>query len=426
MTEAEHLDLTIERPAAGGRMVARHGGQVVFVAGAVPGERVRARVERRTRQLVWATAVEILESSADRRPVTSDPACGGMAYAHVQYGRQLALKAEILSDAFRRIGHIVLPASPTVRPSPERGYRLRARLHVVGRRAVFFREGTHEPCDAAATGQLTEAATTALERASRTLEARLSDCLAIVLAENVAGTERVLHIEGRDGARFDDLAGRVELPEGVHGLTVGTHGRPATLAGTAVVTDTAEALFGGSSPLGAPVTWTRHAASFFQGNRFLTGDLVGHVLAAAEGERAVDLYAGVGLFSVTLAAHGTNVVAVEGDRLSGADLAMNARPWGERMHVVRAAVEDAVRTPLDPPPDVVVLDPPRTGVSGAALGGVLAWRPARIIYVSCDPATLARDAARIIAARYAIRAIDAFDLFPNTAHVEAVAVFDRQ
>ena len=425
MTLGDHLELTVERPAAGGRMIARHEGQVVLVAGAIPGERVRAAVERRTRQVAFATVVEVIEPVADRRPTPADAACGGMTYAHIRYERQIALKAEVIADAFRRIGRMGLPAPVDVRASPEQGYRLRARFHVVGRRAVFFREGTHEPCDAASTGQLTPASLDAVRGVTEALDSRAADCVAIVLAENVEGRERVCHLEPRDGARFDDLAGRVDLPGGVTGLTAAARGQLLTLAGAPVVTETARALFGGASPVGDLVVWTRHAASFFQGNRFLTGDLVRRVLSASAGDRVVDLYSGVGLFAVPMAARGSEVVAVEGDRLSSADLLANARAWPGRLHVVRRGVEQVVADEApDPAPDIVVLDPPRTGISAAAVSGLLAWRARRLVYVSCDPATLARDAARIVASGYTLESVDAFDMFPNTPHVETVAVFD--
>lgn len=424
MPDAGVVEITIERPAAGGRMIARQNGRVILVAGAIPGERVRARLERQTRQVAWATVLDVLEPSDDRREVSGDPACGGTAYAHIRYERQLALKAEIIADAFGRIGRLPLSVVPVVKPSPERGYRLRARFHVTGRRAVFFREGTHEPCDPASTGQLTAAALDAVGGATRMLASRLADCAGIVLAENVAGTERVLHLEPRDGARFDDLAGKVDLPDGVAGITAASRGRTVALAGTPIVTDTAEALFRGSPPVGASLAWTRHASSFFQGNRFLTGDLVREVLAVSDAERVVDLYAGVGLFACAIAARGAEVVAVEGDRSSAADLEANAGRWAPTLHVVHAAVEHVMDPRPDPAPDVVVLDPPRSGVSTKALTGLARWRAPRLVYVSCDPATLARDAARLTAAGYTLTSMAGFDLFPTTPHVETMAVFD--
>ncbi|HUF46284.1 MAG TPA: hypothetical protein VMM93_00645 [Vicinamibacterales bacterium] len=417
------LDLTIDRPAAGGRMIARHDGGIVLVAGAIPGERVVAHVERRSRDVVWARVVEILEPSPDRRDPPGDPACGGRAYAHIRYERQLAIKADVVADAFRRIGRITLPAPVAVAASPEKGHRLRARFQVVNGRAVFFREGTHDPCDARGTGQVADAALDAMARVAGVTGDRLGAVQALVLAENVPATERVVHFEPRDDAR---LEGAWTLPDGITGLTTGVRGRAVPLAGSPTVTDTAEMLFAGAPPVDAGVSWTRHATSFFQGNRFLTGALVRRVLAAAVGERVVDLYAGVGLFAVALAARGAEVAAVEGDRSSAADLEVNARPWPDRLHVIRRAVEAVVGTPPEPRPDVVVLDPPRTGVSRNALTGIAAWRTPCLVYVSCDPPTLARDAARLAEAGYTLIALDAFDLFPTTPHVETVAVFERR
>ena len=417
------VDLTIERPVAGGRMLARHDGQVVFVAGTLPGERVRARIERTQRQVAWATTVEVLEASADRREPDSDPACGGRSYAHIAYTRQRQLKGEIVADAFRRVGRLPLDTTPAIEPSPESGYRLRARLHVRNGRAGFYREGTHVLCQAGPTGQMVPAATEAIDRLMAALGPRAADCEAVIVAENVAATERVAHLEPRDGARLEGLAGRLALPAGLTGVTATTSGRVVTLAGQPAVTDAAQDLFHGDSPIGRLPVWTRRASSFFQGNRFLTGALLRRVLDLSPGERIVDLYAGVGLFSIALAARGGDVVAVEGDRSSSADLAANAAAWSERLHVMHASVEDATRHSPDEAPDVVILDPPRTGVSSEALSGLAAWRAARLVYVSCDPPTLARDAARLVSAGYELETVEGFDLFPNTPHVETVTSF---
>ena len=424
MANTEVLELTVERPVAGGRMLARHEGQVVFVAGAIPGERVRARVEKVTRQTTWAAVVDVIEPSADRREPACDLACGGSAYAHIRYDRQRQCKAEIVADAFRRIGKIALEAPVPVAPSPEEGYRLRARLHVRQGRAGFFREGTHALCDAGSTRQVLPATLTAVDAALAAVSDRLAECDEVIVAENVAATERVLHFVPRDGARLDDLRGRVQCPASVNGLTTALRGRPLVLDGVGAVTDRSADLFGGHEDASiAPAEWARHASSFFQGNRFLIGALVRRVLDLGAGDRFLDLYSGVGLFAVALAARGGRGLAVESDAASGADLATNARPWTERLRVLPVPVEEAVSLPLDPAPDVVVVDPPRTGLSPAALRGLGALRAPRLVYVSCDPPTLARDAALLIAAGYQLDTLEAFDLFPNTPHVEVVASF---
>jgi 23S rRNA (uracil1939-C5)-methyltransferase len=406
-------------------MFARHEGRVVLVAGAIPGERVRVRVERTTKSVIWAEVVEVLDASPDRRPA-GDPTCGGSHYAHIAYDRQLVLKGEVVADAFRRIGRHTLDRPVAVLGSPEQGYRLRARLHVANGRAGFFREGTHTLCDAGPTGQLMPATMAAVSDVLHALGERAADVGAVVVAENVVATDRVIHLEPRESAQLGNLARAESLSagSGVTGVTATSGKRSITLAGSPTVTDTADALLGADSSLPGLLAWTRHATSFFQGNRFLTGALLRAVLDASDGRNEiVDLYSGVGLFAVALAARGANVVAVEGDPSSGADLESNAGPWRERLRVIRGSVEEALAHAADEPPGAVIVDPPRTGVSPEALGRLIGWRVPRLVYVSCDAPTLARDAAQLFAAGYAISAISAFDLFPNTPHVETLATF---
>ena len=139
MLNAGHVvTLTIEKPAAGGRMIARAEGQVVLVAGAIPGEQVTARIERVGRGVAYAEVVAVQQPSPDRQVVNGDPLCGGCLYSHIGYTRQLEIKALVIEDAFARIGHITLPVPVSVTASPEDGYRMRARLHVRGGQLGFF------------------------------------------------------------------------------------------------------------------------------------------------------------------------------------------------------------------------------------------------------------------------------------------------
>ena len=188
----------------------------------------------------------------------------------------------------------------------------------------------------------------------------------------------------------------------------------------------------------------RHVLAFFQGNRFLLRDLVAHVTDRVPlGAPLLDLYAGVGLFSVAAAVRrGAITVAIEGDKPAFDDLFANSSAAGANLTAIRASVEGlgaglakpqpawpslrrAARAAGAPKLEVVIVDPPRTGMSPEALAGVLAVTPPRLIYVSCDVATLARDARKIVDAGYAIERADAFDMFPNTPHVETVVVFTK-
>jgi 23S rRNA (uracil1939-C5)-methyltransferase len=419
------LELTIDRPVAGGRMLARHEQGVVLVAGAIPGERVRARVQRTARDVTFAEVVEVIEPSPDRRVPHTDPACGGLTYAHIDPARQRLLKADVILDAFRRQARIALDEPVTVAASPAEGYRLRARLHVRNGRLGFFREQTHALCDAGPTRQLLPGAIAAAEALLGALGRDADRVDAITVAENVPATCRVLHLDPVGHARLTVRLDPQLLPGDISGVTTLKGRGVMTLSGLARVTDTAADVFGGNGPIPETTTWARSAASFFQGNRFLLGSLLRTVLRHVQGERTADMYAGVGLFAVALAASGRQVLAVEGDPIGSADLRVNAAPWAGMLEAVRGDVE-MVAGALNPGAfDTLIVDPPRSGVSGAALSSLLALIPARLIYVSCDPATMARDAGRITASGYRMTAIEAFDLFPNTPHVETVAVFDR-
>ena len=426
MRPGDTIPLDVERPVAGGRMLARHGGQVVLVAGAIPGERVAARVERVAKAVAHADTVDILTASPDRRPAV-DWRCGGRDYAHVSYDRQRALKAEIIADAFRRVARLPLASLPEVMASPETGYRLRARLHAAGGRLGFYREGSHALCDPGATGQLSTATVAWIRHAEQALSANAASAITgVELAENIPGTERTSHIEIRGAV---DRAAWVPLAAGLTGLTVQGDAETVTVAGTPTVTDRVSVRSASGSPT---VTLSRHTTAFFQANRFLLPRFVHHVVGLVTDGPLLDLYAGVGLFGLAAAAAGYGpVTLVEGDRTSGADLDANAGPYGERVRIMRRRVETALDalaaggSRASGAFATCVVDPPRAGLSPEARAGLFRLAPARLVYVSCDVATLARDARALVDAGYRISGMTAVDLFPSTAHVETVVVFDR-
>jgi 23S rRNA (uracil1939-C5)-methyltransferase len=170
----------------------------------------------------------------------------------------------------------------------------------------------------------------------------------------------------------------------------------------------------------------RDARAFFQANRFLLEALVQHVIALVPDGPIVDLYAGVGLFGLARAATGgAAVTLVEGDPISGRDLDVNAAPFAERVRVERSSVEAFLQRMPAAHDAAFIVDPPRTGMSKEALAGIVRVNPNQIVYVSCDVATLARDARGLADAGYALDGLTCFDLFPNTAHVEGVGTFRR-
>ena len=428
------IELDVEKAAAGGRMLGRYHGQVVLVWGAIPGERVRARVERAGKGVAYAETIDVIQPSADRRPAPTDWRCGGNVLSHVDYARQRQLKGEIIQDAFRRIARLPLPHPPDVTGSPEAGYRMRARLHAQSLperlggvpwhgRFGFYREGTHELCDAVATAQLLPSTAEWIATAHAIVaRERLTGVASLELAEDVSGSQRACHLELHAGVDPSPFAA---LAEGLAGLSAERSDRQdvEVLAGDAAITDVLPIRDDEPS---VTLTLRRDVRAFFQGNRFLLTTLVRRVLELIAPGPIVDLYAGVGLFGLAAAAAGAgNVTLIEGDPISAADLEVNAQPHaGAR--VKRRSVETYLATTNRSARSATfIIDPPRTGVSKEAMAGMIRVSPARIVYVSCDVATLARDARLLLDAGYSLGPLRAFDLFPNTAHVETLACFDR-
>jgi 23S rRNA (uracil1939-C5)-methyltransferase len=416
------ITVDIEKPIAGGRMLARYNGRIIFVAGAIPGERVRARVTRVAKGAVYADTVEPLVLSPDRRALVSDGRCGGNVLEHVTPERQGRLKGEIIADAFTRVGRMSLPAVPLVISSPEAGYRMRARLHVRGARIGFMREGSHDLCDVGPTRQLLPAAVTWIDRAIELLgERQMSKLLSIEIAENVPASERVAHLELVAGTSADALS---TLAGELTGLSVQAVDalEPRQLAGDRVLHDVLCIRQRGDE---RTCELDHDVRAFFQGNRYLLERLASHVTELATEGTIVDLYAGVGLFGLSLAAHGRkDVTLVEGDRVSGESLTSNAARFSAGIQVQRVSVEHYLRSArATTRPETVILDPPRTGLSAEALAALIRRQPSELIYVSCDVATLARDARGLVDAGYELTGVTGFDLFPNTAHVESVSRF---
>jgi tRNA/tmRNA/rRNA uracil-C5-methylase (TrmA/RlmC/RlmD family) len=408
------VTLDIEKPAVGGRMLARHNGRVVLVWGGIPGERVTARIERAGRGVLYAEAADVVDASPDRRDSGPDWRCGGSVYAHIAYERQVRLKGEIIRETFGRIGRVLLREAPIVIASPERGYRMRARLHADAGRFGFFREGSHQLCDPELTGQFLPGTLVWIRELERALEQQhVTNVVGLELAENVPGDERAFHLDVEPGSAPEPLS---------------------QISDRSSVTDAIRVREDDPSSI---VRLRRSPRAFFQGNRFLLETLVRHVAALVPDGPIVDLYAGVGLFGLSLAAAAMrDVTLVEGDPISAADLVANAEPFRDRARVVRSSVEGFLaasarrsgRSAVSHPHGAssVIVDPPRTGVSKEALAGIIHATPTRVVYVSCDIATLARDSRTLIDAGYALEGVTGLDMFPNTAHVETVAVFEKQ
>jgi 23S rRNA (uracil1939-C5)-methyltransferase len=421
----DRATVRIEKAVAGGRMLARAEGAILLVSGALPGELVEVRVERSQRGTIWAEAARIVEPSPHR--VGEPNPCGGCVLAHASYAHQLTLKQGIVQDACARIARLPVEL-PAIVPSPPEGYRMRARLHVSGGRIGFYVEGTHRLCPPGPTGQLLPETLAAIDAVGTMLAALPDTVTSLELAENRDASERAIHLElapEADPSRLGAIAG---VP-GITSLSLSHQRSPRirVLSGEGRVTDRFSGADAGKDGAGSKA-WSvsRSTTGFFQGNRYLLEPLIEHVLAALGTGPIMDLYAGAGLFAIAAAARGhAPVIAVEGDALSAADLRRNTAEWRGLIQAKHEPVESHLQNKRTIRPGTLIVDPPRTGLSAAAQAGISALRPPRIVYVSCDAPTLARDVRALSGAGYQLRQLTTFDLFPNTAHVESVAVLEQ-
>lgn len=393
----ETIEARIEKLVFGGEGLARVEGRAVFVPFTAPGDLVRARVVDRKKSFLRAEVVEILEPGPGRReaPCPYFGPCGGCQLQHVDYATQLDAKAGFVREAISRIGRLEPPADLPVHAAPDRefGYRIRATAHLErtreGAAFGYFGARSHRVVDVASCPLLVPELDEAWQRAR---------------AER-AGLLRIRDLE----------------------LAAGDRGAAAEPPVAAVGGATLEARVGDLRYAFAP-------SAFFQGNRPLLGELVRVAAGAAgRGALAVDLYAGVGLFSIPLSRAFDRVVAVEAHAQSAAFARSNAGANGARNVEVCAEPVEAWlgrgslgRGPLERgAADVVLLDPPRAGAGEATARRIAELEPRRVVYVSCDPSTLARDLRVLVDAGYRLESADVFDLFPQTYHVETVAVLDR-
>lgn len=405
-------------------MLAHHAGRVVLVDGAIPGELVHARVVRERRDVVFATVIGVIEPDPDRRPLDSDPACGGQAYLHITYDRQRQLKSQVICDALRRMTQLDEMVSVPVSPSPEHGYRMRSRLHAGSSGLGFLQGGTHKLCNSARTGQLLPETNRVVSKVGRRLSrSKHGSVLHVDLAENMNADMRVMNFHLSKSCAPELISAWTADCE----LTGVTCSRPRSekttvISGRPTIVDPVGAILQGN--LSHQGSIERHARSFFQGNRYALSSLVEAVCRRVDTEPVVDLYAGVGLFSVALASLGVEqITAVERDVSSRKDLVSNAT--GTCVDVIGTSVERYLAGSSQPIPGTVIVDPPRTGLGRPVVDLLVQRQVSSLVYVACDVATFARDLRRFGDAGYKVEDIEAFDMFPNSAHIELLASLKR-
>jgi len=396
--------------AHGGAALGRHEGRVIFVPYALPGETARVVITEDKGRYGFARLVEVLEPSPDRVtpacPYFGLAGCGGCQWQHIAYPAQLRFKAEIVADQLARIGKI---AAPIVRPTLPDGsgwaYRNHAQFHPAPAGGLGFQAAASHDVVAVDECPILHPLLADLYAA---LDLDFEGLARLSLRAGTASGDRMLLFE-----MVDDLPPALEIDLPVSCVLLLSDGRHANLIGSNHITENV-----------AGRTYRISAPSFFQVNTPQAGQLVRLVLEYLDlqgGETVLDAYCGVGLFATHLAERAGLVVGIESSPAAVADLLENTAEF-DNVEVIEGPVE-AVLPDLDVSLDAAVMDPPRAGVDRFALDALVERRPARLVYVSCDPATLARDAKRLARAGYRLVEVQPVDMFPQTYHVESVALF---
>ncbi|HEX7296286.1 MAG TPA: class I SAM-dependent RNA methyltransferase [Pyrinomonadaceae bacterium] len=385
----KELIVDIERLLPGGLGLAHESGKTIFVSLAAPGDRVRVRVDREQGNVLFASITEIITSS----PVRIEPPCpyfgrcGGCDFQQLNYETQLVAKAEIIRDCLRRIAGLKTIPDFNVHPSPEWRYRGRAvwQLDPETESIGYYERGSRRVCDVADCAVLAPELQKTLERIRETpwhsIPSELKHLQAVKGSDGVSVSPEF--------AEFRTTEVELKVGDEIYKLT---------------------------------------ADAFFQINQHLLGPLMDFALAGATGDTALDLYCGVGLFTLPLARRFKQVVGVESNPVATHFARRNLQLAGlENAQVHTTGVSEWIGTATVGGArwDFVLLDPPRAGAESAVIKGILKFAPREISYVSCDPATLGRDLKKLIAGGYVIGSIAAFDLFPQTHHVETVVRLKR-
>ena len=431
----DELELDVETLAYGGRGVARSNGYVVFVAGALPGDRVRARVTKAKRGYGEARTLELVTPSADRVPercLHGGEPCPGAPWQGLPYERQLAHKQEQVADALRRIGGLEAFELEPAEPAVER-WRYRNKLE------YSFGQRDGEPVlgfHARGRWDLVVDVDDCLLASERNNAAR-NQVRAWARAEGIPGYERreqvgaLRNLVVREGRRTGQIQTRlvtspveitrppVDLHTVVEGPSGGTEG-PTGVLGREHLEEEIAGLRARISP-----------DAFFQTNTEMAERLygiAGEYAGLSGTERVFDLYCGIGTIGLALAAQAGEVWGLEVTPAAIADAEENARRNGignarfvsaDARVGIRPLIEEAGR------PDVVIVDPPRSGLSKKVVRRMIECEAQTIVYVSCNPTTLAPNAAQLVEAGYRLRRVRAVDMFPQTPHIECVALLER-
>jgi len=407
------FEITLERLTYGGEAMGRlPDGRAVFVPFALPGERVRLRLVEEKRGFARAELLEVLSASPERISPRCRHfgVCGGCHYQHLPYPAQLHAKREILREQLQRIGHIEQPpVAPTVASPQEWNYRNHVQFHLTAEGELGFVNAKADEILPITECHLPEAPINALwpelhfdsnpdvERVA--LRCGTNDDLMLILEA--------------DSPQAPEIATETDISV-VHLFAEHT----VVLAGS-------DHLF--MRVLGREFRLS--AGAFFQVNTPMAEKMVEHLIAnlpISANDTLLDLYCGVGLFSAFFAGRAGRVIGVESSAPACEDFVFNLDEF-ENVELYEGLAEEILPALLQKIGEIsyVLVDPPRAGLERRVLDSLLALAPHTIAYVSCDPATLARDTRRLVEGGYSLQQVTPFDLFPQTFHIESISLFRR-
>jgi len=403
------VEIVLTALSYGGEAIGRYNGQAIFVPFALPGEVVRAQIVEEHKNFARGRLVEVIKASQER--ITPRclhfGECGGCHYQHLPYAAQLKLKTDILRDQLTRIGKIQDPPVKTiVAGSQEWNYRNNVQFHLDQSGVLgFVASGRPEELIEINECFLPEAGINALWP---TLEFESDSPIERVSLRTGANDDMLLVLES-DETTLPEM----ESEAGISIVHL-TENDSVVMAGDGyLVIRVLERLFKVS------------AASFFQVNTGMAEKMVAHlldILPWSASTTLLDVYCGVGLFSAFFAPKVARIVGLESAASACEDFIANLDEF-DNVELYEGLAQDILPA-IKVAADVAIIDPPRAGLDRAALDALLKIKPKTIAYVSCDPATLARDAARILAGGYRYLQVTRFDLFPQTYHIESISIFE--
>ena len=426
------IEVRIEKLVYGGEGLAHHEGHTVFAPFVLPNESVSIEPVETRKKFIRGRVAQIKTPSADRAvaPCPYFGVCGGCDYQHIPYELQLRYKAEILRETLSRLGRLQWDGPIVAHASPPFDYRNRVQWKIAREEdgspdIGYFQAGSQRLCAV---------------RQCPIASPRLNDTLGTIVnllhsGKLPAGLREIEAFADHDDARLL-LSVALDATNGASAEIAALFRSALPPVDTILIHDRRTDGFELSGPgyinyrVGDHTYRIGHL-SFFQVNRFLLDELLRTVIAEARGKLALDLFAGVGLFSVPLANRFQRLIAVESNAAAARDLEANLQASGAPSPNWRHTTVETFLEHWQEQPDLVVLDPPRTGVAARALARLAKINPQEIVYLSCDPATLARDLA-ILAGDgqnprgYQITELHLVDIFPQTYHIEALVRLSRR